>query len=98
MEQYKNKLNKLGFSPEIEGYWYILDAVDYIKSNENTHPIFHQVNVFSYVAEKRDSTYSRVERAVRHGIERSYKNGYLPMYPVKPTIKRFLMDFLTNII
>lgn len=96
MEKYKNKLRELGFSPEIEGYWYILDTVDYIKRNENTLPIFHQVNVFSYIAEKRGSTYSKVERAVRHSIERSYKNGYLSMYSVKPTMKRFLMDFLTG--
>lgn len=72
----ENVLMDMGVPTGIKGFTYIADAVEYIdKHGEN---IGVTKELYPNIAEKRHTTPSRVERAIRHAFEitRSEKGNY----------------------
>lgn len=69
-------LRRIGVPAHIKGYSYIRSAI--LMASENTE-LMESVTKCLYpaVAEKYGSTPSRVERAIRHGIELSWSRGKL---------------------
>ena len=51
----------LGITPSIKGFYYILDAVDIFANN----PSMKAKDIFEIIAIRHDTTYARVERALR---------------------------------
>lgn len=97
----ENRLRKLGISSDLCGFYYILDACDYIEKNDLKNPfkILITVELYPYIARKRETTPVRVESAIRHAIEKSYNSGKLKEYYEKsPNNKTFLIDFTRNYI
>lgn len=71
--QVKNLLIKLGVRPVLLGYEYLADAI--MRYSNRTHIHMVLVNgLYTDVAQDYGTTVSRVERAMRHAIIRSYAN------------------------
>jgi hypothetical protein len=61
---YKTLL-ELGCKPALKGFKYLQSAINYVMENPDTY----MGDVYYTVAKEHKSTYSRVERAMRHCIE-----------------------------
>ena len=71
MNENKTKLIELGFNINSMGFIYWLDAINYLEE----HPLWWDViDIYDYVANKHNSTISRVERDMRTAIEPAKKN------------------------
>lgn len=90
-------LRKMGISPSLKGYTYLIDAINYIlESNETNISITKYI--YPFIAKKYMSSSSKIERSVRHAIESAWKSGnqsafehYLGFTPVKkPTNAKFV--------
>ncbi|MGN1294891.1 MAG: sporulation initiation factor Spo0A C-terminal domain-containing protein, partial [Bacilli bacterium] len=66
-------LHTLGVPTHIRGYQFIRDGVMIIYNNSNISYITK--DVYPTIAEKYNTTPSRVERAIRHAIEISWSRG-----------------------
>lgn len=67
-------LHNLGMPSHIKGYQYIRDAIELMYNNpDNIGGITKEV--YPYIADKYNTTASRVERAIRHAIEVSWTRG-----------------------
>lgn len=62
-------LIKLGITPNLLGFDYICRFVDYVSQNKSTKTGV----IYSHIAKECDSTYWRVERAIRHAISKMDK-------------------------
>ena len=69
----EDALVSINISPDLNGFVYICDAVD-IVVNDGRIPT---VGLYSRIAEKNDTTPSRVERSIRHAFENAYKSAVL---------------------
>ena len=58
-------LLQLGITPDLKGFQYIIDMVELINGGDKSGTI----NQYKIIAEKRNTTYTRVERRVRHAME-----------------------------
>ena len=75
MQQKISKLlHDLGMPSHIKGYQYIRDAIELMHNNPN---LFSGITkeVYPFIANKYNTTSSRVERAMRHAIEVSWSRG-----------------------
>ena len=75
MQQKISKLlHDLGMPSHIKGYQYIRDAIEMMYNNPN---LFSGITkeVYPFIANKYNTTSSRVERAMRHAIEVSWSRG-----------------------
>lgn len=63
----ENVLMEMGVPTGIKGFNFIADAVEYI--NKNGVNISVTKDLYPYIVEKRNTTPSRVERAIRHAFE-----------------------------
>ena len=75
LEQKISKLlHDLGMPSHIKGYQYIRDAIKLMHTNNN---LFNSITkeVYPYIANRYQTTSSRVERAMRHAIEVSWSRG-----------------------
>lgn len=69
-----NLLRELGTSQAILGFNYLICAIELTVENEGyIHGITKKL--YPDVAEKFDTTASRVERAMRHAVEKTFDNG-----------------------
>ncbi len=67
-------LHDLGMPSHIKGYQYIRDSIE-LMYNNSEHLGGITKEVYPYIAEKYNTTASRVERAIRHAIEVSWTRG-----------------------
>lgn len=67
-------LHDLGMPSHIKGYQYIRDSIELMYNNPDTLGGITK-EVYPYIAEKYNTTPSRVERAIRHAIEVSWSRG-----------------------
>lgn len=73
-EKVSKLLHDLGMPSHIKGYQYIRDAIKLMHSNPKVIGGITKV-VYPYIANKYQTTSSRVERAMRHAIEVSWSRG-----------------------
>lgn len=95
-------LFRIGMPASIRGYSYLKTAIAYaIEDPDRIYSITKQI--YPYVAKKHSSTPSRVERAMRHAIERAWclgdiekaveKYGYsFREFEYKPTNSEFIAE------
>ncbi len=69
-------LHNLGIPSHIRGYKYIRDGVMML-FNKNSYVSYITKEVYPEIADKYETTSSRVERAIRHAIEVSWDRGDL---------------------
>lgn len=67
-------MHEIGVPASLLGYRYIREAVLLLISNRNAIKYFSKA-ILTEVARKHDTTYSRVERAIRHAIEVAWERG-----------------------
>ncbi len=95
----RTDIRKIGITPDLNGYWYISDAVEMISNCSNRTNLCITRELYPKIAERRKTTASAVERGIRHAITRSFKNGYLEhIYEEIPTNKLFLFDLTEKFI
>lgn len=69
-----NILRGIGIPASIKGYWFLRDAI--IMCAKDIKKLDCIINVvYTDVSKEWDSTPSRVERAIRHAIERTWEKG-----------------------
>ena len=100
-------LHNLGIPSHIRGYKYIRDGVLIIYNNLNTTFLVTK-EIYPQIAQKYETTPSRVERAIRHAIEVSWIRGDLALMEdifgfsvscdkAKPTNSEFLSTIADRI-
>lgn len=96
--QLKLLLFKLGIYSNLQGYHYILKAVDILKS-QKTHTKITAIYKMIYKKIENSTSPSAVERAIRHAITSSYKKNenFKKLYPKVPSNSEFLYDLIFNI-
>jgi two-component system response regulator (stage 0 sporulation protein A) len=67
-------LHSLGIPSHIKGYMYIRDGIDLMYNNPDLIGAITK-ELYPEIAERYDTTSSRVERAIRHAIEVSWSRG-----------------------
>lgn len=72
----ENVLMDMGIPVNIKGFMFIADAVEYINEHKNIDGITKEL--YPEIAKKRNTTPSKVERAIRHafGVARSERGNY----------------------
>lgn len=73
-----NLLKQLGIPANIKGYYYLRSAVE-IASEDMS--LIYQITkrLYPSIADMYDTTWTRVERAIRHAIEVSWNRGDLAL-------------------
>ena len=96
--QLKLLLFKLGIYSNLQGYHYILKAVDILK-RQKTHTKITAIYKMIYKKIENSTSPSAVERAIRHAITSSYKKNenFKKLYPKAPSNSEFLYDLIFNI-
>lgn len=70
-DEIKRELLELNFNVNSIGLVYWLDAIRYMKNHVAT---WEMIDIYNYIAKKRESTYKNVERAMRYAIFPAKKN------------------------
>ncbi len=88
-------LIKTGISSNLRGFYYILDAVNFIRE-QKIHT--NMTTVYEVISKKYDATVCAIERAVRHAVKKSYKNSNIlkDIYEDAPDNAEFLYDLVFN--
>ena len=88
-------LIKLGISSNLKGFHYIIESVNIIR-NQKKH--IRMTDVYKKVSKSYENTPNAVERAIRHAIDKSYKeNNFIKkIYSFKPDNSAFLYDLALN--
>lgn len=78
----KRTLQECGITPDIKGYHYLAEAIA-IKEKANADNDFNKpvMEIYEEIAGKFSTTASRVERAIRHAVGKSFKSNS-PVLPV----------------
>lgn len=72
----KNELQKLGISPALLGYHYLVDSICRVMECLNNGKIKIKItDIYEQTAKELGSKAVRVERAIRHSIERAFEIG-----------------------
>lgn len=71
-----NYLLKCGIRPNLKGFGYIHRAIEMTIDNGNVLPQITR-EIYPAIAREFNDTASRVERAIRHSIQSSYKSAYM---------------------
>ena len=70
-----NKINKLllelGIAPNLTGFKYLVEAISIKVQNSDTNA----TDIYYQIAENQNTTSVRVERDIRHAIEKAWNNG-----------------------
>ena len=89
-------LMKLNISANLEGYHYILTAINILikKRNEKTKI----VDIYEIIGKRYNTTKTGVERAIRYAIIKSfsYNENLKLIYTKKPTNSSFIYDLAFN--
>lgn len=64
-KEIKELLNKLGIRINVKGYWFWITAIEYKAEHEDAN----MSKIYCEVAKAHNTTYSIVERALRHAYE-----------------------------
>lgn len=96
--QLKLLLFKLGIYSNLQGYHYILKAVEILKK-QKIHTKITTIYEMIYKKTENSTSPSAVERAIRHAITSSYKKNesFKKLYPKAPSNSEFLYDLIFNI-
>ena len=95
----KKDIREIGITPDLNGYWYISDALKIIIASENKANLCIVRKLYSEIAQKRKTSASAVERGIRHAIGKSFNNGYLNhIYKSPPTNNTILFDLVEKYI
>ena len=70
-QEIKRTLMRFGIRSNLKGFWYIVDAARYIVENDDFRNL-KVMSVYSAVGETYGENWKRVERCIRHAIERMY--------------------------
>lgn len=91
-------LFKLGIYSNLQGYHYILKAVEILKK-QKIHTKITTIYEMIYKRTENSTSPSAVERAIRHAITSSYKKNesFKKLYPKVPSNSEFLYDLIFNI-
>lgn len=91
-------LFKLGIYSNLQGYHYILKAVDILRK-QKIHTKITTIYKMIYKRTENSTSPSAVERAIRHAITSSYKKNesFKKLYPKVPSNSEFLYDLIFNI-
>lgn len=91
-------LFKLGIYSNLQGYHYILKAVDILRK-QKIHTKITTIYKMIYKRTENSTSPSAVERAIRHAITSSYKKNekFQKLYPKAPSNSEFLYDLIFNI-
>lgn len=91
-------LFKLGIYSNLQGYHYILKAVEILRK-QKTHTKITTIYKMIYKKIENSTSPSAVERAIRHAITSSYKKNesFKKLYPKVPSNSEFLYDLIFNI-
>lgn len=91
-------LFKLGIYSNLQGYHYILKAVDILRK-QKIHTKITTIYKMIYKRTENSISPSAVERAIRHAITSSYKKNesFKKLYPKVPSNSEFLYDLIFNI-
>ena len=66
------ELKKFCILPDILGYYYIQESVIYIIEELKNDPTFSTLELYSIVADKFNTSTSKVERSIRYAIEKCF--------------------------
>lgn len=91
-------LFKLGIYSNLQGYHYILKAVEILKK-QKIHTNITTIYEMIYKKTENSTSPSAVERAIKHAITSSYKKNesFKKLYPKAPSNSEFLYDLIFNI-
>lgn len=91
-------LFKLGIYSNLQGYHYILKAVEILRK-QKIHIKITTIYEMIYKKIENSTSPSAVERAIRHAITSSYKKNesFKKLYPKTPSNSEFLYDLIFNI-
>ena len=71
----RNLLKELGISSNLKGYKYVVDAINMYIDNEGSFDAGITKSVYPELAKKYHSTPSRIERNIRHTVEKCWSCG-----------------------
>ena len=71
-------LHQMGVPAHIKGYQYLRDAIVFVIEDVNLLGAVTK-ELYPMIAEKYNTTASRVERAIRHGIELAWDRGNIEL-------------------
>ena len=88
-------LLKIGISSNIQGYHYIISAVNFI-SKQKIHT--NTTTIYEIIGKEYEKKSSAVERGIRHAIQQSYKKHQIlnGIYQGIPDNSVFLYDLVFN--
>jgi two-component system response regulator (stage 0 sporulation protein A) len=84
----ENIIMNLGISPNLSGYVYLIDGIEFLTINKITCGMITK-KLYPYIASIHNSSGSRVERAIRHAIESRW--GFIIKSPISEKV--FGIDF-----
>lgn len=70
-QEMKRTLKDLGIRPDLKGYWYIIDAMQYMLADGDFMSL-KTMNIYTAVSKQRGQSRQNIERCIRHAIERMY--------------------------
>ena len=88
-------LFKIEITANMQGYHFILEAVEIIKSNKTK---IKMMKLYEMIGKNNKKSSCAVERAIRHSIEEAYKKSDIlqNMYINQPTVSEFIYDLVFN--
>lgn len=88
-------LIKIGISSNLKGFYYILDAVNFVKK-QRIHT--NMTTVYEILSKRYNTNPSAVERGIRHAITKSHKNSDIikNIYGIIPDNSAFIYDLALN--
>ena len=74
--QVTRMLQEIGVSPHLKGYRLLHRAI----SESYQNPLYSEsITLYDFLAKEYGTTYTRVERNIRHAIEHAWENGNIEM-------------------
>lgn len=64
-------LLEVGVSPDLSGYRYLVEAINTTKENMINNEIYKITMLYKDIGKKFHTTGTRVERAIRHAVEKN---------------------------
>ena len=77
-----NILHQIGIPTHIKGYQYLQIAISHVMDEPEYMNSYMTTRLYPKIAEKCDTTPWRVERAIRHAIERAWKRENDVLYSI----------------
>lgn len=91
----KKMLMEIGISPSLNGFDYLTDAIMLCMDSKKYLKGVTKI-LYPEIAEKNETTGSRVERGIRHAIEKAYESGSPDLYEKIPVCSNLKKSKLTN--